>query len=81
MELFADYLKSAATSGAWLYGVSLDFLLRQPGERSRARRRAALESALAESDLSETLWQVRATLRLALLDAAAAHDEQGCSPR
>jgi outer membrane protein, heavy metal efflux system len=76
MELFADYLKSAATSGAWLYGVSLDFLLGQPGERSRARRRAALESALAESDLSETLWQVRATLRLALLDAAAAHDEQ-----
>jgi cobalt-zinc-cadmium efflux system outer membrane protein len=76
MELFADYLKSAATSGAWLYGVSLDFLLRQPGERSRARRRAALESALAESDLSEALWQVRATLRLALLDAAAAHDEQ-----
>ena len=57
MELFADYLKSAATSGAWLYGVSLDFLLRQPGARARARRRAALESALAESDLSETLWQ------------------------
>jgi len=76
MQLFADYLKSAATSGAWLYGVSLDFLLREPGARARARQRAALESALAQSDLSETLWQVRATLRLALLDAAAAHDEQ-----
>jgi outer membrane protein, heavy metal efflux system len=76
MQLFADYLKSAATSGAWLYGVSLDFLLREPGARARARQRAALVSALAQSDLSETLWQVRATLRLALLDAAAAHDEQ-----
>jgi outer membrane protein TolC len=76
MELFADYLKSAASSGAWLYGVSLDFLLRQPGERARARRRAALESALAQSDLTESLWQVRAALRLALLDAASARDEQ-----
>jgi outer membrane protein, heavy metal efflux system len=75
MELFAEYLTSAAQSGAWLYGLSLDFLLRQPGERARARERAALQSALARSDLTETIWQVRAALRQALLDAAAARDE------
>jgi cobalt-zinc-cadmium efflux system outer membrane protein len=75
MELFAEYLTSAAHSAAWLYGLSLDFLLRHPGERQRARRHAALETALAQSDLSESIWQVRAALRQALLDAVAAHDE------
>jgi outer membrane protein, heavy metal efflux system len=75
LELFAEYLTSAAQSGAWLYGLSLDFLLRQPGERRRARERAALESALAQSDLSESIWQVRSALRQALLEVASAHDE------
>lgn len=75
MQLFGEYLRSAAESGAWLYGLSLDFLLRPHGERARARARAALATALAESDLSESLWQVRARLRQALLDAVAAQDE------
>jgi outer membrane protein, heavy metal efflux system len=75
MELFAEYLTSAAQSGAWLYGLSLDFLLHAPGERARRRERAALETALAQSDLAESIWQVRAALRQALLDAAAAQDE------
>jgi outer membrane protein, heavy metal efflux system len=75
MELFAEYLVSAAQSGAWLYGLSLDFLLRQPGERARARQHAALETALAQSDLAESIWQVRAALRQALLDAVSAQDE------
>ncbi|HEV3182173.1 MAG TPA: TolC family protein [Steroidobacteraceae bacterium] len=75
MQLFAEYLTSAAQSGAWLYGLSLDFLLRPPGERARARQHAALETALAQSDLAESLWQVRATLRGALLDAVSAQDE------
>jgi outer membrane protein, heavy metal efflux system len=75
LDLFAEYLVSAAESGAWLYGLSLDFLLRQPGERTRARERAALETALARSDLADTIWQVRAGLRSALLDAAFAADE------
>ena len=75
MELFAEYLTTAAQSTAWLYGLSLDFLLRQPGERERARRRAALQTALAQSDLAESIWQVRAALRQALLDAVAARDE------
>ena len=75
MQLFAEYLTSAAQSGAWLYGLSMDFLLRQPGERGRAQHRAALQTALAESDLAELLWQVRTSLRQALLDAAAAQDE------
>jgi outer membrane protein, heavy metal efflux system len=77
LELFAEYLTGAAHSSAWLYGLSLDFLLRQPGERARARARAALESALAQSDLSESIWQVRTELRQSLLDAAVAQDEAG----
>ncbi len=75
MQLFAEYLTSAAQSAAWLYGLSLDFLLRQPGERARARQQAALQTALAESELTESIWQVRAALRQALLDVASAHDE------
>ena len=75
LDLFAEYLVSAAESGAWLYGLSLDFLLRQPGERARARQRAALETALARSDLAESIWQVRASLRQALLDVAFAQDQ------
>jgi outer membrane protein TolC len=75
MQLFAEYLTSAAQSAAWLYGLSLDFLLRQPGERARARHQAALQTALAESDLTESIWQVRSALRQALLDAVSARDE------
>jgi outer membrane protein, heavy metal efflux system len=75
MQLFAEYLTTAAQSTAWIYGLSLEFLLRQPGERQRARQRAALQTALAQSDLAESIWQVRAALRLALLDAVSAQDE------
>ncbi|MBV8910219.1 MAG: TolC family protein [Gammaproteobacteria bacterium] len=77
MQLFAEYLTSAAQSGAWLYGLSLDFLLRRPGERARVREQAALQTALAQSDLAEAIWQVRAALRQALLDAVASQDESG----
>jgi outer membrane protein TolC len=77
MELFAEYLKSAAASSAWLYGVSLDFLLRRPGERARARQQAALQTALAQSELSESIWEVRAALRQALLDVVSAREETG----
>ncbi len=75
MELFAEYLKTAAESSAWLYGVSLDFLLRRPGERTRARQQAALQTALAQSELSESIWEVRAALRQALLDQVSAQEE------
>ena len=75
MELFAEYLSTAAQSAAWLYGLSLDFLLRQPGTRTRARARAQLETALAQSDLADSIWQVRAALRQALLTAVSSQDE------
>jgi outer membrane protein, heavy metal efflux system len=75
LQLFAEYLTSAAQSTAWLYGLSMDFLLRQPGERGRAQHRAALQTALAKSDLAESLWQVRVSLRQSLLDAVSAQDE------
>lgn len=75
VELFAEYLTASAQSTAWLYGVSLDFLLRRPAERARARQQAALQAALAQSELAESIWQVRAALRRALLDAVSARDE------
>ena len=75
MELFAEYLTTSAQSAAWLYGVSLDFLLRRPADRERARQQAALQAALAQSELAESIWQVRAALRQALLDTVSARDE------
>jgi len=74
VDLFAAYLGSIAHSSAWLYGVSMDFLLHRPGERARARERASVQTALAEEQLAESIWQVRTALRQALLDAAATHD-------
>ncbi|MBS0378480.1 MAG: TolC family protein [Proteobacteria bacterium] len=76
MELFAEYLKTAAQSPAWLYGVSLEFLLRRPGERARVRRQAALETALAQSALSDSIWEVRSGLRQALLEQVSTREEE-----
>src|SRR5205085_2622769 len=47
MDLFGEYVETAAHSGAWLYGLSLDFLLRRPGDRARARHYAAARLAAA----------------------------------
>src|ERR1700727_1967089 len=77
MNLFTEYVGAAAHSATWLYGLSLDFLLRRPGDRARARHYAALETALANSDLAESMWAVRAALRQALLDVASSRDERG----
>jgi cobalt-zinc-cadmium efflux system outer membrane protein len=75
INLFSEYVGAAAHSAAWLYGLSLDFLLRRPGERARAMDYAAVETALAKSDLAESIWSVRAALRQALLDVASSRDE------
>ncbi len=75
MNLFAEYIGTAARSATWLYGLSLDFLLRRPGDRARAMHYAALETALANSDLADSIWSVRAALRQALLDVAWSRDE------
>jgi cobalt-zinc-cadmium efflux system outer membrane protein len=75
MNLFAEYVGAAARSATWLYGLSLDFLLRRPGDRARAIDHAAVETALAKSDLAESIWSVRAALRQALLDVASSRDE------
>jgi outer membrane protein, heavy metal efflux system len=75
VNLFAEYVDIATHSAAWLYGLSLDFLLRRPGERARAIDYAAIETALSKSDLTESVWSVRAALRQSLLDVAASRDE------
>ncbi|HEY1726317.1 MAG TPA: TolC family protein [Steroidobacteraceae bacterium] len=75
LNLFTEYVGGAAHSANWLYGLSLDFLLRRPGERARARHSAAVQTALAKSSLADSIWSVRASLRQALLDVASSRDE------
>jgi len=75
LNLFDEYIAAAAGGVGWLYGLSLDFLLPRSGERARARASAALATQAAQSDLAESIWQVRAELRQALLDALYAQDQ------
>jgi outer membrane protein TolC len=75
LNLAAEYVAAAAGDVGWLYGLALDFLLQRPGERARAREAAALETQAAQSDLAESIWQVRIQIREALLDAAYAEDQ------
>jgi outer membrane protein, heavy metal efflux system len=75
LNLFGDYVTAAAGSAAWLYGLSLEFLLPRTGERARARASAALQTQAAQSDVAETLWKVRSEVEQALLDAVYANDE------
>jgi cobalt-zinc-cadmium efflux system outer membrane protein len=75
LNLFDEYVTAAAGGAAWLYGLSVDFLLQRPGERARARNSAALQTLAAQSDVAESIWQLRAQLRQALLDAVHSNDE------
>ncbi|HEY5020434.1 MAG TPA: TolC family protein [Steroidobacteraceae bacterium] len=75
LNLFDEYVTAAAGGAAWLYGVSVDFLLQRPGERARARHTAASQTLAAQSDVAESIWQVRAQVRQALLDAVHARDQ------
>jgi len=75
LNLFGEYVSAAATSAAWLYGLSLEFLLPRAGERGRAMASAALQTQAAGADVEEAIWQVRSEVRQALLDASYARDE------
>jgi outer membrane protein, heavy metal efflux system len=75
LNLFAEYVNAATGSAAWLYGLSLEFLLPRHGERARAMASAALQSEAAEADVAEAIWQVRVEVQQSLLDAVYAHDE------
>jgi outer membrane protein TolC len=75
LNLFTEYVGAAAHSAAWVYGLALDFVLRRPGERVLMTDHAAIETALAKSDLTESIWSVRAALRQSLLDVASSRDE------
>ena len=75
LNLFGEYIAAAAGGVGWLYGLSVDFLLQRPGERDRARLSAALQTQAAQSDVAESIWQVRTQLHEALLDAAYAEDQ------
>jgi outer membrane protein TolC len=74
LNLFGEYVTAAAQSAAWLYGLSMEFLLPQPGVRARLRESAALQTEAAQSDVAETLWHVRSQVQQALLDVAFAND-------
>jgi outer membrane protein, heavy metal efflux system len=75
LNLFAEYVNAAAGSAAWLYGLSLEFLLPRHGERARAMASASLETQAAQADVAEAIWQVRVEVQRARLDAVYAHDE------
>jgi outer membrane protein TolC len=75
LNLAAEYVAAAAGDVGWLYGLALDFLVQRPGERARARAAAALETQAAQSDVAESIWQVRTGIRDALLDAVYAQDQ------
>jgi outer membrane protein, heavy metal efflux system len=75
LNLFGEYVNAAAGSAAWLYGLSLEFLLPRHGERAREMTRARLQSEAAQADVAEAIWQVRVDVQQALLDAVYAHDE------
>jgi len=75
LNLFGEYVSAAAGSAAWLYGLSLEFLLPRHGERARAMASASLETQAAQADVAEAIWQVRSQVQQSLLDAAYAHDE------
>jgi len=74
LNLFGEYVTAAAGGAGWLYGLSLEFLLPRTGERARAMTSAALQTQAAQSDVAEAIWQVRAQVQQALLDAAYASD-------
>jgi len=74
-NLFGEYVVAAASSAAWLYGLSLEFLVPRAGERGRAMASAALQTQAAEADVEEAIWRVRSEVRQALLDVNYAHDE------
>jgi cobalt-zinc-cadmium efflux system outer membrane protein len=75
LNLFGEYVSAAASSAAWLYGLSLEFLLPRAGERGRAMASAALQTQAAGADVEEAIWQVRSEVRQSLLDASYAQDE------
>jgi outer membrane protein TolC len=75
LNLFGEYVSAAAGSAAWLYGLSLEFLLPRHGERARAMASAQLQSEAAQADVAEAIWQLRSQVRQALLDAVYARDE------
>ena len=75
LNLFGEYVSAAATSAAWLYGLSLEFLLPRVGERGRAMASASLQTQAAQADVAEAIWQVRSEVRQALLDASCAQEE------
>lgn len=75
LNLFGEYVTAAAASAAWLYGLSLEFLLPRHGERARAMQSAALQTQAAQADVAEAIWQVRVEVLRALLDAVYARDE------
>jgi len=75
LNLFGEYVTAAATSAAWLYGLSLEFLLPRHGERARAMASASLETEAASADVAEAIWEVRVEVQQSLLDVVYAHDE------
>lgn len=60
-------LELAGQASGWLYGLALDLLLPRRGERQRAIAEAQLRTRIAQITLMDAVWQLRSSLREALL--------------
>ena len=69
-------LSAASAVNPWLPGVNIDWPLETAGKRGHRIRRALHLSEAARLNILQTAWQVRATLRIALLDLTAARQRE-----
>jgi outer membrane protein TolC len=67
LTLLSEYA-AHQESHPWLYGLSLDWLLRSPGRRSIERAIARSDTVNMRSQLMDQTWAVRHTLSAALSD-------------
>lgn len=69
-------LSAASGVNPWIPGVNIDWPLETAGKRGHRIRRALHLSEAARLNILQTAWQVRATLRIALLDLTAARQRE-----
>ena len=79
LKLRSEYARHDAHP--WLYGLSVNWLLRSPERRNLHLRIAAIDASAAELRLMDRIWSVRAALDAALSAARAARRHLGLVQR
>src|SRR3984885_8704234 len=70
LNLFGEYVTAAAQSAAWLYGLSMEFLLPQPGVRPTAPGGRPAADSARRARIAEAPGAWAPQVQQALLDAA-----------